>query len=131
MNDNDGWDEFCNLVENSIQEILDYYKGENKNYAWNTEKLEFFDQNEYYRPLKPTEYHLLYLPQILKAKKLFGKTGQFLNAVNVHTALLFERNLGNSEDRKLATEISKILGEPQLREKDELEMIFNHKCWEK
>lgn len=119
-------------IEDQIKKIGGEYDNlfeEKIRLEWNTIRAEFFNQNDFYRDLKPHEYNLYLVPNVLKAKKLFGCSLTFFQAVTIFVWKVLFQKKGNQIDKYYASYIENLLVCKDKTIHEKIDLVYNHIFW--
>ena len=115
-----------NLYYDNVTDMNQIVKNYNTRFQWDHINKEYFDQELYFRDIRPEEYALYFLPNILKAKKLLGKTQSFLNTVRDILVDVIIFNTGNSEDLSHALLLLPCVSSRVLTEEQKQLIVYHH-----
>ena len=92
----------------------------------------FINQDDYYRDLTVLDCESYLIPSILRAKKMFGETKIFLEALVVYMGTVLWNQLPHGivtdNDRKMALQLENIVFSGESEE-DILQQVFSHHFW--
>ena len=109
---------------------------------WDPVRHKFINQSDYYRDLKPSDCKSYLIPKVLQAKKWFGKTPLFLEAITIYIeAILLYKHFINDDDisinlekvyeidKQYARYMEIIMFDTMKSQEEIIEEIFHHPFW--
>ena len=132
---------FQDLQKDQIRRVIETNHNRHR-LMWDPVQHRIINQSDYYRDLKPSDCKSYLIPKVLQAKKWFGKTPLFLEAITIYIeAILLYKHFINDDDisinlekvyeidKQYARYMEIIMFDTMKSQEEIIEEIFHHPFW--